>query len=71
MAVAISSIAFGLVHFEWGLAGMVQTGFMGVAFGVAYLAVGRNLWVTVLAHGYMDTILLVQLYLAPGQGGPS
>ena len=28
------------------------------------LMVGRNLWINVLAHVYMDTILLVPLYLA-------
>ena len=41
---------------------MVQTGFMGLALGLAYLAVGRNLWVTILAHGYMDTLLMLQMY---------
>jgi membrane protease YdiL (CAAX protease family) len=39
---------------------------MGLALGVSYLVVGRNLWVTILAHAYMDTILMVQMYLAPG-----
>ena len=68
LAVVISSIAFGLVHFSWGLTGMVQTGFMGLALGVSYLVVRRNLWVTILAHAYMDTILLLQMYLAVGQG---
>ncbi len=62
-AVVISAIVFGLVHFDWGLMGMVQTGFMGLALGVSYLVVRRNLWVLVLAHAYMDTILLVQMYL--------
>ncbi len=28
------------------------------------LAVGRNLWITILAHVYMDTILLVPQYFA-------
>ena len=46
---------------------MVQTGCMGLALGVSYLVVGRNLWVTILAHGYMDTILVVQMYFAAGQ----
>jgi membrane protease YdiL (CAAX protease family) len=64
LAVVISSIVFGLIHFHWGPAGMVQTGFMGLALGVSYLVVKRNLWVTILAHGYMDTILVVQLYFA-------
>jgi membrane protease YdiL (CAAX protease family) len=67
LAVVVSSIVFGLIHFAWGPAGMVQTGFMGLALGVSYLLVGRNLWVMILAHGYMDTILMVQLYLGAGQ----
>lgn len=68
VAVAISSVAFGLAHYTWGVTGMVQTGFMGLALGVSYLVVGRKLWVTILAHGYMDTILVVQMYIAANQG---
>ena len=63
-AVVLSSLAFGAAHYTWGFAGMVQTTFMGLALGVAYLVVGRNLWVTNLAHGYMDTMLLLQMYFA-------
>jgi membrane protease YdiL (CAAX protease family) len=62
-AVVVSAIVFGLAHFDWGLMGIVQTGFMGLALGASYLVVRRNLWVLVLAHAYMDTILLVQMYL--------
>jgi hypothetical protein len=29
---------------------------------MSYLVVRRNLWVTILAHGYADTILLAQVY---------
>lgn len=64
-AVAGSAVVFGLIHFDWGLVGVVQTTVMGLALAVAYLAVGRSLWVLVLAHAYLDTLLLVQLYLAP------
>ncbi|MCH7839497.1 MAG: hypothetical protein IID38_04595 [Planctomycetes bacterium] len=32
------------------------------------LAVGRNLWVTTLAHGYMDTMLLLQMYFRVSEG---
>ncbi len=64
VAVLISSVVFGFVHYDWGAAGIVQTGFMGLALGVSYLVVGRNLWVTILAHAYMDTILMVQMYFA-------
>ncbi len=62
-AVIGSSVIFGLIHFEWGFMGVVQTGFMGLALGASYLLVGRNLWILVLAHMYLDTLLLVQLYL--------
>lgn len=63
VAVVASAIVFGLAHYSWGPAGMVQTGFMGLALGAAYLRVGRRLWVTILAHAYLDTILFVQMYL--------
>jgi len=39
IAVLISAILFGLAHFEWGLMGMVQTGFMGLARGISFLFV--------------------------------
>ncbi len=68
LGVVVSSVVFGLVHFEWGLAGMVQTGLMGLALAISYLAVRRNLWVTVLAHGYLDTVLLLQVYFAAVPG---
>lgn len=62
-AVVFSAVVFGLVHYDWGWMGIGQTTFMGLALGMAYLIVGRNLWITILAHTYMDTILFVQLYL--------
>lgn len=66
LAVIASSIVFGLVHSDWGIAGMVQASCMGLALGISFLAVKRNLWVMILAHAYMDTILVLQMYFAPG-----
>jgi len=66
--VLISSVVFGLIHFSWGPAGMVQTGFMGLALGVCYLALGRRLWPLILAHACMDTLLFLQIALAPPPG---
>lgn len=63
LAVVVSATVFGLAHFSWGPSGMIQTGFMGLALGVAYLRLEKNLWMTTLAHAYMDTILFVQMYL--------
>ncbi|MBD3223818.1 MAG: CPBP family intramembrane metalloprotease [Caldithrix sp.] len=62
-AVLVSSIIFGLVHFDWGLMGIGQTFFMGLALGISYIKLNRNLWILVFAHAYMDAILMVQMYL--------
>ncbi len=64
IAIILSSIVFGLVHYEWGPMGIVQTGFMGLALGICYIKFKKRLWILILAHAYMDTILIVQMYLA-------
>ena len=63
LAAVVSALIFAIAHYEWGPAGMVQSGFMGLALGIAYLKLNRNLWITVLAHAYMDTMLMLQLFL--------
>ncbi|NNC94533.1 MAG: CPBP family intramembrane metalloprotease [Chitinophagales bacterium] len=64
IAVVFSSVIFGLIHYDWGPMGIVQTGFMGLALGICYVKLKKRLWILILAHAYMDTILMVQLYLA-------
>lgn len=64
IAVLLSSVFFGLIHYEWGLMGMVQTGCMGLAMGICYIKLKKRLWILILAHAYMDTLLFVQIYLA-------
>lgn len=68
LAALVSAIVFGLIHFGWGLFGIIQTTFMGLALAAAYLKLGRQLWALVLAHAYLDTILLLQLYLGAAGG---
>ena len=62
-AILFGLLVFGVVHSDWGLAGMVQATCMGVALVISYLRVERNLWFKILAHAYMGTILVWQLYL--------
>jgi len=64
IAVLLSSVFFGLIHYEWGAMGMVQTGFMGLAMGISYFVLKKRLWTLIIAHMYMDTLLFVQIYLA-------
>lgn len=62
IAVIISAIIFGFIHYEWGAMGIAQTGFMGLALGLCYIYMKKKLWIMVFAHAYMDTILMLQLY---------
>lgn len=62
LAIVASAVVFGLAHFGWGIVGIVQTTFMGLALGLAYLVTRRNLWALILAHAYADTLLLLQIY---------
>jgi membrane protease YdiL (CAAX protease family) len=64
IAVILSSIFFGLIHYQWGPMGMFQTGCMGLTMGIFYVKLKKRLWILILAHAYMDTLLLVQIYLA-------
>ena len=64
VAVILSSLIFGFVHYDWGPMGVGQTTFMGLALGICYLKLKKRLWILILAHSYMDTILMVQMYMA-------
>ena len=57
-----SSLAFGLIHYDWGLAGIVETTLMGLFLGFAYLRTGRNLWVPIIAHGLMNTLKFMLVF---------
>ena len=62
--VIISAIVFGFAHYSWGIMGIVQTTFMGLALGFSYIYLKKRIWVLILAHAYMDTILMLQLYFS-------
>ena len=63
VAIVVTSAIFGLAHLYQGLSGVLGTGIAGLVFGAAYLASGRNLWCAIIAHGLMDTIGFVMIYL--------
>jgi membrane protease YdiL (CAAX protease family) len=64
LAVAVSTILFGLAHAYQGPTGIVFTGTVGAAFGIAFVIGKRNLWRTVLAHGIFDTASLILLFFS-------
>lgn len=63
LAVLVTAVLFGYGHYYKGPAGVVDSGVAGLVLGAAYLLAGRNLWVTILAHGFIDTFGLGMAYL--------
>jgi membrane protease YdiL (CAAX protease family) len=59
----LCGVPFGLIHFQWGVGGMLVTAVMGSVLGLMYLATRRNLWPLIAAHATLDFILMLQVYL--------
>jgi len=58
-----SSTIFGLVHWVEGPLGVMNTFAMGLILGAVYLRSGRNLWITIIAHGLANSIRFLFLFL--------
>jgi membrane protease YdiL (CAAX protease family) len=63
LAVLLTSVLFGYGHYYKGPAGIVDSGVAGLILGAAYLLAGRNLWACILAHGFIDTVAVVAVFL--------
>jgi membrane protease YdiL (CAAX protease family) len=63
LALLVSSVNFGLVHFVEGPLGVANTFFMGLILGAIYLRTGRNLWITIIAHGLANSIRFYFLFI--------
>ena len=66
VGMVLVSILFGYGHYYKGPAGVVDSGVAGLVLGAAYLLSGRNLWVSILAHGFIDTFGVAALFLGWG-----
>jgi membrane protease YdiL (CAAX protease family) len=62
IAVVVCAVLFGYGHYYKGPAGIVDSGLAGLILGSAYVLSGRNLWVPILAHGFIDTFGLTLAY---------
>lgn len=63
IGVVLVAILFGYGHYYKGPPGIIDSGFAGLILGAAYLLAGRNLWASILAHGFIDTYGVTLLYL--------
>ncbi len=59
----VSSAIFGISHLYQGLAGVLLTGTVGLILSSAYVLSRRNLALTMWAHGLIDTIGVVGIFL--------
>jgi membrane protease YdiL (CAAX protease family) len=62
LALTGSSLLFGLAHYDWGLAGVIETTMVGLILGSIYLRSDQNLWVTIIAHGLINTLKFSLVY---------
>ena len=62
ISVVLVSVLFGFGHYYKGPSGIVDSGMAGLVLGAAYLLSGRNLWVCILAHGFIDTFGVIALF---------
>jgi uncharacterized protein len=62
VAVVLVSVLFGYGHYYKGPSGVVDSGMAGLVLGAAYLLSGRNLWVCILSHGFIDTAGIIALF---------
>jgi uncharacterized protein len=63
VAMVLASVLFGYGHFYKGPSGIIDSGMAGLILGAAYLLCGRNLWVCILAHGFIDTVAVIAVFL--------
>lgn len=63
LAILISGIIFGAVHFAEGPVGILSNGAFGILFGWIYVRSGRNLWITIIGHGLINTLRFTLLYV--------
>ena len=62
-AFMLTTITFGLYHFQQGVKGILLTAIAGAVYHVLILKFNRNLWYGVFVHAFFDFIGLTLIYL--------
>lgn len=62
LSVVISSLLFGLIHTEQGVIGMVVTTIDALFYSWLKRKFDNNLWVSILAHGFYNSIGMIVFY---------
>jgi membrane protease YdiL (CAAX protease family) len=59
----VVAVLFGYGHFYKGPAGIIDSGVAGLILAAAYVLSEGNIWVCVLAHGFIDTFMVIVVFL--------
>jgi membrane protease YdiL (CAAX protease family) len=59
VGIVFVSVLFGYGHYYKGPSGIVGSAVAGLILGTAYIASGRNLWASILAHGFINSYAVV------------
>jgi membrane protease YdiL (CAAX protease family) len=62
VGIVLVSILFGYGHYYKGASGVIDSGVAGLILGSAYMFAGRNLWASILAHGFIDTFGVIDAF---------
>ena len=62
IGIVLVSILFGYGHYYKGASGVIDSGVAGLILGSAYMLAGRNLWVSIFAHGFIDTFGIIDAF---------
>ncbi|PYJ15328.1 MAG: hypothetical protein DME96_13755 [Verrucomicrobia bacterium] len=62
LGIVLVSILFGYGHYYKGPSGIVDSGIAGLILGTAYMVAGRNLWASILTHGFIDTFGVIDAF---------
>jgi membrane protease YdiL (CAAX protease family) len=62
IGIVLVSILFGYGHYYKGASGVIDSGVAGLILGTAYMLAGRNLWASIFAHGFIDTLAVIDAF---------
>jgi membrane protease YdiL (CAAX protease family) len=62
IGIVLVSILFAYGHYYKGASGVIDSGVAGLILGTAYMLAGRNLWASILAHGFIDTFGVIDAF---------
>lgn len=61
-SITVTSILFGLYHWQQDIFGVIAAVLGGLFLGILYKKSDNNLWIPILSHAIFDTITLVLIY---------